>query len=205
MKVDGRFAIGVAGVFYGGVTVDASLLSKGGLSILDISFFFLVISIIPLVPFVASGNILRKMLSASRFLGAYALVNTFILFSQFGSIALGLSPPIVALLLYTQPIWTVIFGRSLFNEKINTVRLAVIAIALIGVILVTNPFSIQPSFSNEPIAELLALLGGVFLSLWIILGKKGRLDNFKDPVELTFAVRSASCIPIAAISFLTLP
>lgn len=205
MKVDGRIAIACAGVLYGGVTVDASLLAKGGLSTLDISFFFLVISIIPLAPFVAGRDIFRKILSSSRFLAAYALVNTFILLSQFGSISLGLSPAIVALLLYTQPVWTVIFGRAIFKEKIEVARILVIVVALIGIVLITDPFSAQhPSLSsgsNALFAELLALFGGVFLSLWIILGKKGRLENFKDPVELTFAVRSVSCLPIGGISF----
>src|SRR5487761_1506566 len=207
MKIDGRISIASAGVLYGGLTVDASLLAKGGLSTLDISFFFLVISIIPLAPFVLKRNILQKMLTSSKFLGTYALVNTFILLSQFGSLSLGLAPAVVALLLYTQPMWTVIFGKALFKEKIDRVRIAVIVIALLGIVLVTDPFSALPQSSGGSttlVAELLAVFGGVFLSLWIILGRKGRLDNFKDPVELTFAVRSATCIPIGAISFCAL-
>ena len=47
-------------------------------------------------------------------------------------------------------------------------------------------------------------MGGIFLSLWIILGKKGRLGNIENPLELTFAVRASSSLPIGAISICSL-
>jgi DME family drug/metabolite transporter len=202
MRVDGRIDIAFAGIFYGLVTVGASLLSKVGLSTLDISFFFLTISIIPLAPFVLQRNFARRVLSSSGFLVTYSIVNTLILITQFGSISLGLAPAVVALLLYSQPVWTVLLGRIIFHERIDLIRITVIAIALTGIVLVTDPLTaISSAGTNKFFAEILALLGGVFLSLWIILGKKGRTSNFKSPVELTFAVRATSCIPIGLISF----
>jgi drug/metabolite transporter (DMT)-like permease len=211
----GVLSIASSGILYGLVTVGGSLLSRAGFSVLDISFFFIFFSILVLAPFALrkDRNIFSKMKFNWKFLLIYAFVNLVILLSQFGSLALGLGPPVVALLLYTQPMWTIIFSRFAFKEKITAVRLAIIALALIGVFFVTNPLSLlaqnQSAITSEHltsstllIAEILALIGGVFLSLWIILGRKGRLNQIKEPVSLTFAVRTFSVIPVGMISFL---
>ncbi len=208
-------SIASSGILYGLVTVGGSLLSRYGFSVLDISFFFMFYSIIFLAPFAIKKDpkIFSKIRSAWKYLLAYGIVNLVILLMQFESLALGLSPPTVALLLYTQPVWTIIFGRMIFNEKITPTRLGIIALALFGVLLVTNPFSLHSQIgSNYSIgsvssrnvisAEVLALGGGVFLALWVILGKKGRADQLREPISLTFAVRTFSIIPIGIVSVL---
>ena len=209
----GVLTIASSGILYGLVTVGGSLLSKRGFSVLDISFFFIFFSILVLAPFSLKKDprVFSMMKSNWKFFLSYALVNLFILLSQFGSLALGLNPPVVALLLYTQPIWTIIFGRFAFKETITSIKLGIIALALTGVFLVMNPFSLlaksqapsagglAPS-TNLLFAEFLALIGGVFLSLWVILGKKGRVNRIKEPVSLTFAVRTFSVIPIGVVS-----
>ncbi len=213
MEDKGVLTIASSGILYGLVTVGGSLLSKRGFSVLDISFFFIFFSILVLAPFSVKKDrkVFSIMKSNWKFFLSYALVNLFILLSQFGSLALGLNPPVVALLLYTQPIWTIIFGRFAFKETITSIKLGIIVMALIGVFLLMNPFSLlaksqSPSAggllpsTNLLFAEFLALIGGVFLSLWVILGKKGRANRIKEPVSLTFAVRTFSLIPIGVVS-----
>jgi drug/metabolite transporter, DME family len=138
-------SVASSGMLYGLVTVGGSLLSKHGFSVLDISFFYMFYSIIFLAPFAIKKDprIFSKIRSAWKYLLVYAIVNLVILLMQFESLALGLSPPTVALLLYTQPAWTIIFGRVIFGEKITFTRLGIIALALFGVLLVTNPFSLH--------------------------------------------------------------
>ncbi len=206
--MDGRLFIASSGILYGSVTVGASLLSRQGLSALEISFFFLFLSIIPLAPAVLlrQSGFLTRLRSCWRYLAIYASTNTFLVLSQFGSISLGLSPAITALLLYTQPVWTVILGRIFFREKVDYYRVIVIALALVGVVLITNPsFSTGATInSTTALSEVLALAGGIFLAVWIILGKRGRLAEFKDPLELTLAVRGATLIPVLLISFVSM-
>ncbi|MHB8566261.1 MAG: DMT family transporter [Nitrososphaerales archaeon] len=203
-KKDGRAFIASAGILYGTVTVGASLLTKNGLTALEISFFFLFLSILPLGLVVAltREGFLGRVRSSSRYLALYAGANTFLVLSQFSSISLGLSPAITALLLYTQPVWTVIFGRIFFNDTIDRSRIGVILLALAGIALITNPVlpTGGPLNVKVIVSEGLALTGGIFLAIWIILGKKGRLGAFKDPLELTLAVRGSTLIPIALIS-----
>src|SRR5579875_2043581 len=149
-KNEGIILITFAGVLYGFVTVGASILSSHGLSMLDISFFFLFLSLFPLAPFAArKGSLFFQFSSNWRYLTFYSLVNTCLLLSQLGSIALGLPPATVALLLYTQPAWTVIFGRVFFQERINGTRIIIIILALVGAFLVTDPIVFLQQFTSS--------------------------------------------------------
>ncbi|MHB1908646.1 MAG: DMT family transporter [Nitrososphaerales archaeon] len=201
MRKEGASLIALAGILYGSVTVGGSLFSKSGLSVLDTSFFFIFFSIFFLAPFALARDrkIFSKMKKNLKYLSSYAVVNLFLLLAQFGSLSLGVSPPTVAFLLYTQPVWTIILGYFIFKEKITLGRIGIILVALIGVLLITNPTSVSLLGKSTALGELVALSGGVFLSLWVILGKKGRLDQIEDPVALTFAVRTFSVIPIGLV------
>ncbi|MGI0090340.1 MAG: DMT family transporter [Nitrososphaerales archaeon] len=207
MKADGRLLISSAGILYGSVTIGGNLFSRAGLSAFDISFFFLAFSLIPLAPLAIKRDFFFRIRRSSRYLAVYALANSGLILLQFESLALGLAPAISALLLYTQPIWTVIFGRVLFSEKVDRARVGIIILALSGVLLIANPFDIAREFSARPSSfygELAALAGGVFLSIWIILGKKGRSDAFENPAELAFAVRGTTLVFVSLISLATI-
>ena len=119
MKNQGAFLIGGGGLLYGIISVGGSLLAKRGLSALDISFFFLSLSLIPLVPFIISKDFFSKIFKSWRYLLAYSLINSGLVILQFESLILGVSPAISALLLYTQPVWTVVFGKLLLQEQVN--------------------------------------------------------------------------------------
>lgn len=197
--------IATAGLLYGGITVWGSLLLKEGFSTFDISFLFLSLSLIPIIPFVLSKNFLLKIVRSSRYLLAYSLANSGLVLLQFESLSLGLSPAVSALLLYTQPIWTVLLGRAFFSEKVDRRRVVVVVLALLGAFLISNPTAMFGKSSGFNLyGDIAALSGAVFLSIWIILGKKGRLDVFHRPVELVFAVRGSTLLVVSAVSFATL-
>jgi len=207
LKKDGRILIASAGFLYGGIAIGGTLLSRAGLSAFDISFFFLSLSLVPLLPFVASKDFFVRMRHSWRYLTAYSLANSGLVLLQFESLKLGLAPAISALLLYTQPIWTIIFGKLFFSEKIDITRIGVIVLALVGVFLITDPITLLQevgSNASNLYGEIAALTGAVFLSIWIILGKKGRLDIFHKPAELVFAVRGSTLILVSVISLATL-
>jgi drug/metabolite transporter (DMT)-like permease len=206
LRKDGRILIASAGFLYGGIAVGASILSKRGLSAFDVSFFFLSLSLIPVLPFVARRDFFLRVRASWRYLLSYSLANSGLVLLQFESLKLGLAPAVSAFLLYTQPVWTIIFGKIFFSEKVDKTRIVVIALALIGVFLITDPITLFQKAGNDAniiYGEIAALTGGVFLSLWIILGKKGRLDVFQNPVELVFAVRGSTLITVSAIAFAT--
>lgn len=205
MKIDERINVATAGIFYGSVTVGGSILSKTGLSTFDISFFFLAFSLVQLTPFVVKLEFLSRLSKSWKYLSIYALVNTGLILLQFESLKLGLPPAVSALLLYTQPIWTVLLGRAIFSERIDRTKIGIILLALAGVLLIADPIAVMHEVGSGTFyGELAALAGGVFLSLWIILGKKGRLESFKSAGEMTFAVRGSTCVFVGIISVATL-
>jgi DME family drug/metabolite transporter len=207
MGEHGRLLIASAGLVYGTIAVGGSLLTKAGLSAFDISFFYLLISVLPLLPFALTSHLFARMVKSWKYLSLYSLTNTGLVLLQFESLKLGLPPGISALLLYTQPVWTVIFGRVFFSESVTRSRAGIIALALVGVILIADPTSFfrdMGSKTNNIPGELAALIGAVFLSLWIILGKKGKLEVFQKPEELVFAVRASTFVSVALICVTTL-
>jgi len=188
--------------------VGGTIFHERGITPLEISFFFLGFSLFLLAPFAVRNGLFTKVKQVWRILLIYSCVNTVLVLSQFTALALGLSAGVTALLLYLQPVWTILFGRIFFKERIDLVRVGVIVLALTGMVLVINPFQSNLTSGSQLISgtptivlgEIVAIIGGVCLSLWIILGKKMRLGTISDPVQLTFVVRGSSLIPIAIIS-----
>jgi drug/metabolite transporter (DMT)-like permease len=202
----GRILIIASSFLYSSSTIYTSYLAKRGLSSLDISFFFTFLSVLPFIPFVANRKLLKKIKDHLGYVIIYSFISVLLILSIFESIVLGLSPGIVSLLTYTQPFWTIIFGRLLFGEKIVSRKIGLIVVAFVGIFLITNPIGSPVSstvFTNPnsslPVEYALAIFSGVCLSLWVILAKKGSANGFEDPVELTFVIRSGS----AALLFLT--
>ncbi len=145
-----------------------------GFSLYEISclIFFLAISLIPLLIFKKEYRFPREQIT---FFVIFGFIGAGLQIGQFAGIVLGVPVAIVALLLYSQPIWTSVFGRLFLNETITTRKILALLFALAGILVLVNPFGIQNKFSA---AGLLAALGaGVFFSLWVIWGRKSGLKN----------------------------
>ena len=95
----------------------------------------------------------------------------------FGGIVLGIPVAIVSLLMYTQPIYTTIFGRIFYDEKITKGKTIALLIAILGVILLLKPWDISGMLN--PTGVFSALMGGIFLSLWVIGGRKAGINKEK--------------------------
>lgn len=197
----GSSPIFVAGILYGTTTVVASLLGRKGFSALEISFFYTLFSIIPLLPILTRRAFIRKIAKRVRYVLSYSFATSLLLLFTFESLVLGLSPGITSLLAYTQPFWTIIIGRIFLAERMEKGRIGIVILALVGIFLVVDPINnlrqTNPSSLGIPSSVLpyaFALLGGICLSIWIIMGRRGSLEDFSDPLEMTFAVRGGSTV-----------
>jgi drug/metabolite transporter (DMT)-like permease len=96
---------------------------------------------------------------------------------------LGTPVAIVVLLLYTQPLWTTILSKLFLNEKITKYKIFAVFLVLMGVIVLLNPLSL--STTGTTFGVLLALVGGLLLSIWVILGKVAGTKHY-HPITTEF-------------------
>jgi DME family drug/metabolite transporter len=165
----------VAAVLYGTITAGGQFFVNLGLSLFEISIYRSFLTSLILLPVVLIKReflIKKEMLS---FFVVYGLIGGLLELATFGGIALGVHVAVVALLLYTQPIWTIIFGRLLLREGITTKKLIAVAVAMSGIILLVRPWGIKNVKSLTGIV--VSLASGVMLSLWVIWGRKSVLKR----------------------------
>ena len=167
--------IAIAAILYGTLTVGAQFFVNLGLSLYEISLYpnlFISLILLPVLLIKRQYMIKKEMI---LFFVIYGLIGALLQLTQFGGIVLGVPVTVVALLLYTQPIWTTVFGKLMIKEQITPRKIVAVGIALAGVVLLLRPWDIESV--GAPIGIISALLGGVFLSLWIIWGRKSGISK----------------------------
>lgn len=165
----------LAAILYGTITAGGQFFVNLGLSLFEISLypiFFMTLIFLPVFLFKRQYLIKKEML---LFFIIYGLIGALAELAQFGGIVLGVPVATVALLLYSQPIWTVIFGKLMLNEQITIRKIIAVGFSILGVILLLKSWNIESVGSIEGIIS--ALLGGIFLSLWIIWGRKSGISK----------------------------
>lgn len=175
-KIDTKHSLFIiaAATLYGLITVGGQFFANLGFSLYEISclIFFLAACLFPVLIFKREYRFPREQLP---FFIIFGLIGAGLQLGQFAGIILGIPVAIVALLLYSQPLWTSILGRLFLNEVFTTPKTIALLIALVGILVLVNPFGIQNELSS---VGLLAALGaGVFFSLWVIWGRKSGLKN----------------------------
>lgn len=174
MKKEIIFII-IAATLFGLITVGGQFLSNLGLSLYEITLSLnSVIAIGTLIIAVFKRKFLIKK-NMLRFFIFYGLTGALLQVTQYGGIALGVPVAVVILLIYTQPIWTILFGKMILKEKITKKKIITIIVAFAGVFILLKPWGVETVGSLGGIAS--ALIAGVFLSLFIIYGKKSSIDK----------------------------
>ncbi|CAG0960560.1 hypothetical protein METP3_00801 [Methanosarcinales archaeon] len=159
----------LSAILYGTMTVGGQFFINAGLSIYEISLYpaiFISFILLPVVLTKRKYLIKREMFSFFIF---YGFITALLALTEFGGIVFGVPVAIVALLLYSQPIWTIVFGKLILKEQITSIKIIAIVSALAGVIILLKPWNIESVITARGIIS--SLLGGVFLSLWIIWGR----------------------------------
>ncbi len=160
--------VSLAGILSGFIIFGAGVFAEMGLSLYQISVFpaLFVFLFLPFIILKKKFRIRKSMLKVLALFGLFAAVSNF---TEFGPVILGVPIAVIVLLLYTQPVWTTIIGRVFLKERITRRRVLAVIIVLIGIGFIVNPFTI--SSIGSPIGVLLALMGGVVLSTWVIMGR----------------------------------
>lgn len=141
-----------------------------GLSTIENVFFRALVGAVVL-GFVIKG-LGRSLVSmkSPKLLLAFCILNISMVFSYFVAIE-KLSAGVAALLLYTQPLYSIPLAYLFLKEKINKVTFLSVPLSLAGLFLLVSAYSFQ---SNMGL--LFGLLSGVLFALMIIVLKKLRQD-----------------------------
>jgi drug/metabolite transporter (DMT)-like permease len=115
------------------------------------------------------------------------------------AIALGTPVAVVVLLLYTQPVWTALFGTFMFHESINAQKKIALIMAFWGMILISKVWNI--TLMNYP-GMLLALFSGILLSVEFIMIKNLSLQptHFLVSIFWFYVFRTLFTVPLGLLS-----
>ena len=172
--------IAASAVLFGTVTVGGSFFHQSGFSLYEIALYPLILTFLFLLPVQVRGGryaLPREMLP---FFAVYGLIGALAELAQFGGIVLGVPVATVSLLLYTQPIWTSLLGKLLLQERITGRKRLAVVLAFAGaVVLIRGELGIGGDVRDvrdvRGIAA--AALGGVFVALWVIWGRKSGIHQ----------------------------
>lgn len=166
----------VAALFYGTVIVGGEFFLQHGFSLFEIALYpilFMTLSVVPIV-------ILRPqyLIPTERilFFVVYGLIGAFAEFGQFVGLIFDTPVAVVALVLYSQPIWTILLGAFLLGEPITTRKVASAALAFAGVtVLLLGSWTLGAASSLLGFAA--SLVASLFVSLWVIWGRKSGINE----------------------------
>jgi drug/metabolite transporter (DMT)-like permease len=191
-----RLAVLAGATFYGGITVGGRWLSDRGFSLYEISLTTVGLTALVLLPLLVARPSLRPQRRDLKLFAAFGAVGAALQLTQFSGIVLGVPVALVALLLYTQPIWTVILGRVWLAEPVTRAKLGAVLLATVGVAVLLDP---NGAAGDAPVAGLVAaVLAGVALSIWVILARVSALRG-NAAATTTFGYGAGSALWLLAV------
>jgi drug/metabolite transporter (DMT)-like permease len=184
-------AVLVGSALYGGITVGGRVFQQRGFSLLEISIMGGLFGAPMLLYWIWRQPEWRIRRRDWGFFAAVGVMGTLLQVSQFLSIVLGVPIAVVALLLYTQPVWTVVLGRVWLGEPITAQKLAALVLGAVGIVVLLGPTG---NSGNHSIVGLgAAAVAGLMLSLWVIFGRMSALRG-NHPVTTTFGYLATTAI-----------
>ena len=184
-------AVASGATLFSGLIVASRAMSQRGFSLYEISLSGILFgSLVFGAVLVARPSLRPRRRDRGLFL-AYGLVGAVLQLSQFAGVVLGVPIALVGLLLYTQPIWTLLFGRILLAEPVTRRKVGALGLAAAGTLVLFQPA--VSGLDHSWIGLLASLVGGVMLSLWLILGRISGLRG-NAPITTAFAYMASSSL-----------
>jgi DME family drug/metabolite transporter len=173
----------ICGISSGVIVFGGKVFADMGLSLYQISVIPIMFGILMLSPYILAKGKYRVNREMLLMLAFFGLIIAMTILPQYGAVIMGTPVAVTVLLLYTQPVWTMIFSRFILKETITKAKIIAVLIVLAGVVFIINPLHIESLGSLNGI--LVALTGGFFLSGWTVVGSVlGKRDY--DPFTTNF-------------------
>lgn len=159
------FYLIISSILFGGVVFGAQIMANMGAGLFEIMLYP---NLIPAALFVYAAR--KDMRLAFNQPLSLTLLLIFAMFfvtvGQYAPLFFKIPVSVVVLLLYLQPVWTLLISRFYFHRQIGVREWFLAVVMIAGLIILINPFG---SFKMSPAGTALAVLGGVGLSLWVFI------------------------------------
>ena len=156
-----------------------------GIDPLQMNFIRFFIGGIFLLPFALKELHKRKLkltLNDFLFFALTGIIGVTISMCFFQTAVVFTKASIVAVIFSTNPIFTAPLAFLLLKEKLNVSKILSLAVSIIGVLLIFNPFSINPDLKGM----LFALISAICFSLYTVISKK-RIAKYGGLILSTFS------------------
>lgn len=184
MKKIAVLLVVIAGTLWGMIGYFVRTLQSQGLSSMQIVAIRMSVSAVlfALFALIFDRNLFKiKLRDLWCFLGSGVLSVAFFSFCYFKAIELS-SLSVASILLYTAPIFVMIFSVILFKEKLTIIKVVSLILAFLGCLFVTGVFSLGGSINT--LAVIFGLLSGVCYALYSIFSRFA-LDRNYSPLTIT--------------------
>lgn len=171
----------ISAILFGTIIFGGQIFVEMGFSSYEITIFRLIpgLILLPLIIFKKEYRITKEMIPTFLAFGFIGSIN---MITQYTSLSLGVPVAIAVFLLYTQPLWTTIFGKLFLKENLTKYKIVAVVLSLIGIGIMIDPFNIPDIGSLVGIG--LAVIAGICLSAWVIYSRKAGLKKY-NPVTTT--------------------
>lgn len=177
-------------LLYGFTVFGAKIMSLNGFSLIEILIIPNLIVVLALAIFVRPE--FKKFYGVPLGISLlYFLAIVVCQIGQFTPIFLGLSVSMTVFLLYSQPLWTTLISIIL-GTRFTHKDAVLIVITFTGLVFLLAPWK---EFSFSVWGFVLALLGGISLSLWIVISSRYYVKQHLKPTSITFFTNIYQSVP----------
>lgn len=189
--------VAISGILSGLVVFGGQFLLNKGLSLFQLSIIPFVIALLPLLPFLSIKKYQFKK-ELLPLLTIYGFVSAVLVVCEFVPLLLGIPVSILVLLLYMQPLWTIIFTKFFTKDQVGIYEVCSCMLVIIGATVLLQPWTETSTYS--PLGVMIALIGGMALSGWIIVGSMLSKKQ-SHPISSKIAELLLPVIMISVVAF----
>ena len=185
------FYLALCGILSGGIVFGAKVLSQAGASLFEIMIYPNLLSWL-VMSFAMRGKFsaLRAVPLPAKILFSLSLFMVAV--GQYAPLFLNVPVALVVLLMYLQPIWTILIERFYFRRQQSRLTWFLVFFMVIGLILLINP---DAGHNLSPWGVLLAVLAGMGISLWLVVSQYFSRCNV-SPIATFWAASLYALIPL---------
>ena len=183
----------LAGILSGGIVFGGKVLSVLGASPFEVMFYPNLIGALLALPF--SWRYLRRIFRFPVILNFLYVFAVFVItVGQYLPLFMNVSVTLVLLLLYLQPVWTILIERFYFRRPVPVRKWYLASAMVAGLILLINPWG-EKNVHFSWLGVSLSLLGGIGMSVWILVTQYFSKHNIK-PAATYFCTCFYAAVPV---------